>query len=352
MSTIKEFTDDLYQFHSRQEASMCTTIEELCNSSKKFFIDKFNSIDQSEFSGMKFIKSKIGLKLILIDVIRKINRIVKKESDNDLRAPEKFYNILFNKNGNPRFLGLIEKINRFTDFYRIRPAEKYTIYDRKGMFMIPDSKENLVGAYRFNPSGYSCLYLASNLYLAWEECRRPDFDTFNFSHYRNTRELQVLNLTIRSKLLTVGHFIMAYLTLLCCAKTTDKDKHNFQYVVPQLMMKALCLSQRKSEKNHTKIIDGIKYISSRRYDQKDFLFNDKNLSFAYVFPQRPHYNNIGICPELSKIFKLSKPRTHFLYRLYSLNFNTHTALVSDYQHSLFYQMEQIINNDKLDLYDK
>lgn len=57
----------------------------------------------------------------------------------------------------------------------------------------------------------------------------------------------MLDLTIHDEYKYREHFLMSYLALLCGAKTTDKDKHNFQYVVPQMMMKVLVSSQRKVE---------------------------------------------------------------------------------------------------------
>lgn len=349
MSTLNEFSNALYLFHENEIDINCT-IQQLCTKAKDFFLANYDKVEPKEFLTIKLLKrSTSDFRSRIEHTIDKLNDIIKNESDNDLEAPKKFYEVLFRIDGTPRYGGMTDKINKGGDFYRIRNAKKYVRYDRKGMFAISDKDEKLVGAYRFNPSGYSCLYLASNLYLAWEECRRPDFDTFNFSHFQNTKELTLLDLTIRNRLVSDGHFIMAYLAMLCCAKTTDNDIHNYQYVVPQLLMKALCLSRKKSSK---KVIDGIKYISSRRYDQKDFLFKDKNLSFAYVFPQSPHKDTEDLCPKLANMFKLSEPRTYFLYKLHRFNFSPHTAFVSEYQNSLFFQMEQIVKNDKIDRYNK
>lgn len=102
------------------------------------------------------------------------------------------------------------------------------------------------------------------------------------------RDIKVLDLTIRRDYFYREHFLLAYLTLLCCAKTTDTDKHKFQYVVPQMLMKVLCASQKYMKDMIYKSKDkseiaGIKYMSSRRYDQKDLLFDGFKLTEAYVF---------------------------------------------------------------------
>lgn len=245
---------------------------------------------------------------------------------------------------------MVYNIANKTDFYRMRSADQYKLYDRNGLFLIPDNMENLVGDYRFNPSGYACLYLASNLYLAWEESRRPDFDKVNFSRFQITRSIDVLDITISPNMLYVENFLMAYITLLCSAKTTDTDKHHFQYVVPHLMMKVLCYSQFRAKSN--KHIYGIRYLSSRRFDQKDFLFQDKSLSEAYVFPQHPHNAMQKVCPVLSRLFKMTEPRTYFLYKSQCIDFSFNkTALTSDYKGSLFYRLELETQKDELDKYD-
>ncbi len=355
MGTFKDFSQALYDFHDSKKSEISyNSLHSLCEKSKDYFLQKLEEVDDSAFLPV-FLRGKDGKdkKEQLLNTMReltgRLNGIIKKEGNNDLEAPKEFYNELFREGGMAKYAGMACPIPRNTNFYRQRNAEKrYGRYDRKGMFLISDSNEHLVGAYRFNPSGYACLYLASNLYLAWEESRRPDFDTFNFSRFVNTRDLKVLDLTIQSRFKVLGHFVMAYLTLLCCAKATDGDKHHFQYVVPQLLMKTLCLSQCQTEENHGETIQGIRYLSSRRYDQKDFLFDEERLSIAYVFPQHPHDDGCDICPVLKRMFKLTEPRTYFLYKAHSLRFDTNIALVSDYQDTLFYQLERLTQYDKLD----
>ena len=356
MCTLKEFSQALYDFHdSKKDGEQYNSLKSLCEKSRDFFLQKLGEVDKSAFLSTRLRGNGDTVKKMkLLDQMKnlteELNGIIAREGDNDLEVPKDLFRVLFDEDGSAKYEGMTRPISRNTNFYRIRKAEKsHERYaDRKEMFLISDSNEHLVRAYRFNPSGYACLYMASNLYLAWEESRRPDFETFNFSRFVNTRDLKVLDLTIQSRFKVLGHFVMAYLTLLCCAKATDKDNHHFQYVVPQLLMKVLCLTQRKARERHEEPIYGIRYLSSRRYDQKDFLFDEKNLSIAYVFPQHPHDEKDDICPILKRMFKLTEPRTYFLYKAHSLRFDTNTALVSDYQNTLFYQLEQLTQGDKLD----
>lgn len=367
MSTLHDFSNALYAFHNLKAGDgvdQYHSIETLCAVAKQYFLEGLASVDEKEFGrtrlpGRTANIKKSGLIVWVSTFINKINDIVKHEADNDLCATQKLFELLFSKStGTIKHRRLVATIPSATNFYRVRGADKYMIYDRKGLFIVSDNLERLTGAYRFNPSGYACLYLASNLYLAWEENRRPDFETVNFSRFQNTRAVKVLRIMICREFIYQEHFLMSYLALLCCAKTTDKDKHNFQYVVPQMIMKVLCQSQRIAEKlakdteKTLQEIDGIMYLSSRRYDQKDFLFSDENLSYAFVFPQHPHSINDEICPFLAKLFKLTEPRTYFLYKTHRFNFYSRKALVSNYQESLFYQLEEATKKDKLGKYDE
>lgn len=357
MGTIQEFYQALYDFHRlKDDKWKYDSIESLCAKAKDYFNEELEKVAPIEFLSMRIPgdtpdAKKSGLTTWLDGMIKDINDCVKKESDNKLEAPQELYNLLFDEEKNVhKYQGMLTTIDRNTDFYRIREAEKYALYDRKGMFILPDKLENKVGTYRFNPSGYASLYLASNLYLSWEECRRPDFDTFNFSRFQNTRSVNVLNVVINKEYKYQGHFLMSYLALLCCAKTTDKDKHNFQYVVPQMLMKVLCHSQAK--KVHEEIA-GIKYTSSRRYDQKDFLFPDiTRLTHAYVFPQQEHGEEYDVCPYLGKLFRLTEPRTYFLYKTRRFDFYDRKAFASDYQDTLFYQLEEELKKEELGKYDE
>ncbi len=368
MSTIKEFQKALYDFHrikSGDKNDQYHSIESLCSVAGKYILEELNKIDLKEFNSMnldgKTSAAKKSKLIAWLKVnIKNINDCVLHEADNDLDAAQKLYSLLFDKDtGAPKYKRMVTSIAGHTDFYRVRSADKYILYDRKGMFIISDSLEKLTGAYRFNPSGYACLYLASNLYLAWEECRRPDFDTVNFSRFQNRRQVKVLNLGICREYKFKEHFLMSYLALLCCAKTTDEDKHKFQYIVPQMMMKVLCHSQRCAEQNAKKRgatvadeIDGIKYMSSRRYDQKDFLFADIELSYAFVFPQHPHDVKNDICPYLAGLFRLTEPRTYFLYKTHRFDFYNRKAYISNYQDSLFYQLEEELKKEKLGKYNE
>lgn len=363
MSKLRQFSQALYDFHTKkvgEKEGYYHSIETLCSVAKDHFVTELENVDESEFAathlpGRSPSEKKNKLLTWIKCKIDKINDIVKRESENNMLAAIDLYEILFDKKTvMPKYKYMTCSVAAHTDFYRIRSAEKYDLYDKTGMFVLSDELEHLAGANRFNQSGFACLYLASNLYLAWEETRRPDFDKLNFSRFQNTRNIEVLDLTINKECKFQGHFLMAYLSLLCGAKTTDKDNHNYQYVVPQMIMKVLCHRINEYEKRSPKKgspIDGIKYMSSRRFDQKDLLFNDWRLTISYVFPQRPHAKE-NVCPHLVKLFKLTEPRTYFFFKIHRYDFHSRKARVSDYEDSLFYQLEEEMKKCELKRYDK
>lgn len=352
MCTLIDFSDQLYLFHADPKYdSMDTLIKEASG----YFMDELGKVDEKEFAKLKIYgKSPAEKRERLLqwidDRIKEINIIVKRKSNNEMQASMDLYKILFNDDGTERYKNILTEEKQNSNFYRMRKTDMYEVYDRKGLFVIMDNAKHLVGDYRFNPSGYACLYLAKNLFLAWEECRRPDFDKVNFSRFVNTRKIKVLDLTINRFMFYKEQFLLAYLTLLCCAKTNDSDKFHYQYVVPHMMMEILCESQRKAEANKKPTIDGIKYLSSRRYDQKDFLFHEKSLCNAYVFPKHCQNDNNEEPQYLGDLFRMTKPRSYFLYKTHCLNFFNKTALVSTYQESLFFQLEEQTMFDKTDKY--
>jgi hypothetical protein len=346
MSTFKEFTESLYDFHREQ---CFTGVKPLCKGLGTFFMKELNNIDDIAFSHFDMPLQKSGgdkkkeIKKKMRQFISQVKNIIG-DGKCDFSKVSDLYDLLFDKNDKCLYRGCIRTIQPKQNFYRIRAVDKtYVMYNRKDLFAIPDNKQELVGQYRFNKAGHSCLYLASNLYISWEECRRPDFERLNFSRYENVKELKVLDLTINPNPKEIGHFVMAFLSLLCSVKADDNAKFKFQYVIPGIMMDLLNHYQGTSEgmKNP---ISGIQYMSSRRYDCEDFCFTGKSLSTAYVF-SLPEEN------ALKDLFRMTIPRSYFFYKIHRFNFGVRNARISEYQNSLFYQIEEQLKREKADKID-
>jgi hypothetical protein len=339
MATLREFSKSLYDFHGVSQS--VDNLSGLCNAAKEVLLKYYETVDEKEFNSISPQYDKKCLKDKLTQFIDTVNDAISK-SNNDYTQLDKIYGYLFDQGGRAKHKGSVATLTKRTNFYRVRSASDYKLYNREELFVIPPDKLNLVGQYRFNHVGCPCLYLASNLYLAWEECRRPDFTTVNFSRFENVQDLKVLDLTIKPIFRYVGDFYMAYLTLLCCAKANDTDKFKFQYVVPNLMMSLLLRQQSEStERTAKNRLDGIRYLSSRRYDCSDFLFDGHSLSVAFVFPDNSDNS-------LKQLFRMTSPRSYFLYKIHRFNWDAKYARISDYQNSLFYQLECQLKTEKLD----
>lgn len=234
-----------------------------------------------------------------------------------------------------------------TPLYRMRTAEKYKKHDYNGIYVISALNSNIAGALRYNASGQPCLYLAESLYLAWEELRRPDFHTTNFACFKPTKKLRVLDLTISCKLNNVDALFRSYVALACCAKANDNDKHKWQYVIPNMFMQFLHFNQLKCNGSDN-LIDGIKYISSRRFECTDFQFDSSPDSAAYVFPPMRHEK--GHCPELKSKFRMTEAFSPFFYEIHRYDFKAiSTARTSNYRDTLFGRLEELLQDEKYKL---
>lgn len=147
MTAYLDFSKTLYDFHKLKVGDgidQYHSIETLCAVAKQYFLEGLANVDEKEFSrtrltGRTAIMKKSGLIAWISTIIDKINDIVKHEADNDLCATQNLFDLLFGKGtGVIKYKHLVTSIPSATNFYRVRDAEKYMRYDRKGMFIISD----------------------------------------------------------------------------------------------------------------------------------------------------------------------------------------------------------------------
>lgn len=263
----------------------------------------------------------------------------------DYEALETIRQLFFNSiDGRVVSKEYISDVATGTPLYRMRTAEKYEKHDYNGIYVISALNSNIAGALRYNASGQPCLYLAESLYLAWEELRRPDFHTTNFACFKPMKKLKVLDLTIPCKLNNIDALFRSYVALACCAKAKDNDKHKWQYVIPNMFMQFLHYNQFKcSDINH--VIDGIKYISSRRFECADFQFDSSPDSAAYVFPPMKHEEEH--CSELKSKFRMTEAFSSFFYEIHRYDFKaTRAARTSNYRDTLFGRLEELLQDEE------
>ena len=187
----------------------------------------------------------------------------------------------------PYFLKYHASNGDFTDYYRIRQGDhrikEASENKRKKaeLFHIKRTSRDRIGAYRYSVAGYPCLYLASDIELAWFECGMPK----QFSYARLTitgdeddglmlidlsrRPIEFLS-AVTTWILNArrkdDHNVMNYYDILiryiltyplaaaCSVKVKNRNsKFVEEYIFPQLLMYWI----RESSD-----IDGVKYKSS------------------------------------------------------------------------------------------
>lgn len=237
----------------------------------------------------------------------------------------------------------VESIERGSDFYRIRGTDdknRYKLFSHLEMYMMSSEFSSKIATARFNLSGYPCLYLAESIYLAWEECRRPDFHTANFARFSNCRELKVFNLVIPefAKLRSLAAFFRAYLSLVCSVKAIDDDKDHWQYRISNLFIKMIYQLDGRE-------IDGIKYMSSKRFENENFKMDYTKECAAYVFP--PKNIDDKHCIKLASMFEKTDAYSYFYFKIYGRNFiPTKKAATKEYDKTIFSFLESQLKEEK------
>jgi len=339
--TLQEFSNKLFEYPKLDNA--LRDVHDVSAFLKKvgeFFLQQLHDIDdiclaKGSFPGRTPMEKKDRLIIEVESFVHNFENAVQNIS----REPDSWkvlYELFFDKSNELKTLKARE-ILAGTDFYRMRSASEYKMFKPHEMFVIQESHLELVGQYRFNIAGNPGLYLAGNLYLAWEESRRPDFNTVNFSRFQNKQKLSVLRLTIPYNMQNSSDVICAYLALLCSVKTIDANKYKYQYDIPNIISYLVGVNISKGGK-----LSGIQYISSRRFDCEDFMFRPREISDAYIFMSD---NRTG--HRLEDKFMMTQPRSYFLYKIHSFSFADKFAKLSDYNESLFYSLEKQLKKEKL-----
>lgn len=347
--TIQEFTKALNRFYEGKNDNI-HDLSSMLSIVRKYFLKCYDDIDEGEFAkvkcqGVTTAEKKDNLRKKIDSIIKLLNRRIKASSNIklDFKALYRLNDFFFDDKGKIRDESMVSEIKINTDFYRMRSTEGYTVYKRKDIFQIASENRKLASKLRFSDDGHPCLYLGASLYIAWEEVRRASFETVNFAMFRNTKKLRVLDLTIRKKYKKYMDFIMSYLCLLTSAKVEDGDKYKYRYEVSGLLMKLL-----QNSIAHKGDVDGIKYVSSRKFDGADIEIQGESRMIAYVFPPKEAVEK-GVDKWLKDTFEVSAVRTTFLYNVHQINLhNPKVALTTDYQDTLFYQLEQQLKKEKFE----
>lgn len=298
-------------------------------------------------SGQEKIDSVDKLTDFLQQEIDKINTFASDAPPLEDEKLKLIRNLFWHSNGKIK-KDWVEIVPVGSDFYRMRRSDdSYQVYDKKGLYMLSSDDDRFAGMARYNLARQTCLYLASTLYTAWEELRRPDFYRTNFVRFRCKKELTVLDLTIPPRPDSLDLILRSYLCLVCSVKANDSDKAPWPYTLPTDIMSVLANHLLKIYGKDGKHPVGIRYLSSRRFDCKDFNVDNVTLATAYVFPPQSRSDE-KYCSKVASAFEMTDPISYFFLKVHRQRFiPVNAPLVSDYQHTIFYELEQILKTRPL-----
>lgn len=192
------------------------------------------------------------------------------------------------------------KIDKQTDFYRIREQKENVALTPAELFHIPFELRGCVQNQRFSINGFPSLYLSSNLYTCWEELQQPGLNNFQAIRFRNIVELNVLDLSpplIERRLSRSNYrFLLIWPVIFACSVRVKNKKDVFkpEYIIPQLLLQWV----RQNDD-----IDCIRYFSTN-IDQHNTLSTGDFSN--YVFPVKNSAKK-GYCEDLKSYFRHTEP---------------------------------------------
>lgn len=235
--------------------------------------------------------------------------------------------------------------------YRFRlPRHKddgvYRNLNREDLFHMPFNSLQYQGNQRYSINGFPCLYLGKTIYDCWEETRRADLSKVNYAAFKNMKDLNVVVIECPSKI-AVKEDIIRYFMFALCTKmvSLDEDENSFKfhYVVPELLLTIL-VNQMKANKNYK--YEGIRFISSRYYDESLNMFRVKPIFYNYVFPIQESADK-GHCRRLKDIFRVSEVRADFIIKLKQSSLPYPVIYRNRYDQSYFRRLELEIERGRL-----
>lgn len=227
--------------------------------------------------------------------------------------------------------------------FRMRNVKKNTLYKRKDIFHTPYNLRSKVSSCRYSIAGYPSLYLGTSLALCREETKveasnglsiASRFELVRNSHHNGNINIKVIELAVKPKDFLVSdettynndndipfmpstcgrrfngvdfnekkvrsNYLRWYPLIAACSfiRVNRNDSFAAEYIIPQLLMQWI----RTEFKNNQ--LYGIRYFSCASE-------NASQMGFNYVFPVsgEEYELNSNFCAVLSKVFKLTRPRS-------------------------------------------
>ena len=273
--------------------------------------------------------------------IKDIENVLKYYDEANYELSQNIFDSLMERIKGDLLLRTINGVSRYNpQLYRIRTVTTNNELKKPAdLFHIPFTKRQLITNERYSLAGTPCLYLATSLGIAWQECGYPS--KFYFSEYQyqyKSDPAGAWDYDNEWKFITflsprqVAHdclvainkddderrqkficsYIKTYPLLLACSIVNLSGHSVFkqEYIIPQMLLQWV--------RRNIATIRGITYFSCMDNDDLRSI-NGYNVVIPAI-----KCSNKGYCKELSKRFKVSKPS----YCDNSLDKSEHEKIVS------------------------
>ena len=317
-----------------------STINEIVETEKIAFTEKFsNMIAMRRFRGFSdsFYDSILKLFPEIKKVFDAICKILDEYDNSDFASAQHEFDSMMDKLLPYLFVKPIYWNQGKNRFFRIRVSPDEKLKKPKDLFHVPYKKRYLVGNERYSLAGQPCLYLSTELYIAWQECGYPhsfyyseflyqqsdDESQWKFITFISPRKIAELFFVALNKpeecyLEYAKSILVSYPLMFACSIVNQNGNSAFksEYIIPQMLTQWVY--------RHYDAIKGICYFSC--YDADDnYIYNGYNV----VIPAKNIDNRNGLSKDLRAKFKVTKPKL-FEHRLTDMEIKA----VSNYKKEL------------------
>jgi len=235
--------------------------------------------------------------------------------------------------------------------YRMRPTEKYELFDESGLSHIPFNLSHQTNNERYSICGLPSLYLSSSAYGCWMEMNCPRIETVNIALFKPKNNVKFLDLCYpnENEAYDKQRIMLLPIIVACDMNVKYPDaNYKYEYTIPQLILESLV--KYRNNEMHGQVL-GIRYISVKRktanlaYSYKSF----KRLYYNYVFPP-VEIKYEGQCPIIKENFKFIKATTSFYMQNIEREMPMRKKYNDKYEQGLFYRLECHLENQML-VYD-
>lgn len=286
---------------------------------KEAFITKFNEmLSKNQFRGFsnKFYENLADCLLSIKKNFDFLCEIIDFYDSADMASAQKSFDELMNNLKKQLFINDIYWPQPPTTFFRVRASKKEELKRPRDLFHIPYNKRHLVSNERYSMAGHPCLYLASFLQIAWQECGYPHQYYYSEFKYQNDVSSQeqwkfitflsprdVATTWFVAKNMEESYYeelsiryLLSYPLIYACSIVNLNGHSAFkpEFVIPQMLMQWVFRNYES--------IKGIKYFSC--YNADDIRHYN---GFNVVMPAKIRDKRKLYSEDLVQKFKVSQP---------------------------------------------